>query len=149
VWPDSSCALARMAMEEVRMKAAVTSDRAISSSYTLAPSPEVKSSLSRSKNQHTSVRPSTQPLIHPLIPFPPASPPANSSIPLVSYPSTASSINSASEACSQIWIDDGVGEVGVCGYDPFSLAPPLLTLARMTYESSEHKCFTTRITLRP
>jgi hypothetical protein len=118
VWPDSSCALARMAIEEVRIKAAVTSDRAINSSYSSAPSPE-------DNNQHTRVRPSTQPLIHPLIPFPPASPPANSSIPLVSYPSTGSSINNASEACSQIWIDDGVGEVGVCGYDPFSSARPL------------------------
>jgi len=95
VWPDSSCALARMAIEEVRMKAAVTSDLAINSSYSSAPS-------LKQDNEHTSVRPSTQPLIHPLIPFPPAIPPANSSIPLVSYPSTGSSINSASDACSQI-----------------------------------------------
>jgi hypothetical protein len=95
VWPDNSCALARMAIDEVRMKAAVTSDRAINSSYTSAPSYV-------NDDRHTRVRPSTQPLIHPLIPFPPASPPANSSIPLVSYPSTGSSINNASEACSQI-----------------------------------------------
>jgi len=31
--PDNSCALAKMAMEEVKMKAAVTSDLAISSSF--------------------------------------------------------------------------------------------------------------------
>jgi hypothetical protein len=32
LWPDISCALAKMAIEEVKMKAAVTSDLAISSS---------------------------------------------------------------------------------------------------------------------
>jgi hypothetical protein len=130
---DNSCALARIAIDEVRIKAAVTSALAINSSF-ISAYDKIKQ-----LDELTSDLPSTQPLIQPLIHLLPARPPANSSIPLVSYPSTGSSISSASEACSQICIDDGVGEDGVCGYDPLLLAStqPHIMI-QSTHESSKH-----------
>jgi len=69
--------------------------------------------------KRTRLRPSTHPLIHPRTPKPPRNPPANSSIPLGKYPIVASGLSRASLACSQTRMEDGVGECGVCGYDPW------------------------------
>ncbi len=92
------------------MKAAVTSGRDMSSSCS-----RINSFTCSSLERFTRLRPSTHPLIHPLMPRPPLRFPANSSILFGKYPIVASGFSNASLACSQTSIDDGVGECGVCG----------------------------------
>jgi len=94
-------------MEEVRMKAEVTSARAMSSSFPLA-------RTSDRCQQLTSDLPSTQSRIHPFKPDPPTFA-ANSSISFGQYPIVASGDNIASEAISHTRSELGVGDVGVCG----------------------------------
>ena len=90
-------------MEEVRMKAAVTSARAMSSSY---PYQHELHAI----DGRTNDLPSTHPLIHPLIPIAPLKAPSNSSIPVGQYPMVASGVSNASDASSQTNNELEVGE---------------------------------------
>jgi len=96
-----------MAIDDVRMKAEVTSARAMSSSYLSALEQLRIIELTRE-------RPSTQSRIQPFKPDPPTCA-ANSSIPFGQYPIVASGDNRASEAMSHTLSELGVGEDGVCG----------------------------------